>query len=757
MFDPSVRSLVSLGLQKVENSKREENKKIINNVRSSFCSILGADRLIKSHAQQSTPAMTVKTKGKPKGKGKSKPKAQANKPEQADAPPRRSPLSVPTFNHELWTEHSANVAMVMAHPVFKDILQECPSGIISGGDDTDDTGFQAAFNAKQGMVALKKTGRYLSSVNMAWVDPLYISVPDVPLIESSVDAVAAHFMSDATEAMFFTKVEIVLTAAQVDAGNWESKGKWRRTSPEEIMIAWYRCIAKDIVKGAPEETLLLWRHNMVNMPGEFVKVDSEGGIPWRAKQLREDIKATQTLGRTSIQRIFDLQSLRVKHSIQNPKKMSEFYNENLNVNKDTGTEQVTESFCDTAFTIWDRALSIPTVQACILAEEQKREQSLLAGSSKLQLIINKAKSQEHIEFVFEMVVDAGKNATLKADQLSNRQIEGKSPGQNGKGIIDTMVFKKKLLTHLIDVVLAKAEGMYPRTKAKIRESCASFAAFRAAMGYTNGDLPDQTWRAGWPQSADAFMSIVEDFCATANIYIASFEFGVEGSGRSRGSGQVYISVFTKWARDMRLWVVGPAKVMRANFESVVQDAIYHVKHDECIRTAVRAAKAPEDACDTGSLEAALSTFHEALKAEQAKADKDTKEQSAPDEETTTDIAEAPEMTPTDHILKMVQDATGTKLDDEKKGMVAEEESKVRRLVNANLTFATIPKSAKKTVEIISNSPAGKVRGQGGNGSFVGVFVDPSQMGEPATAPHIRAKPINQEVVKVPQFKINALP
>ena len=80
----------------------------------------------------------------------------------------------------------------------------------------------------------------------------------------------------------------------------------------------------------------------------------------------------------------------------------------------------------------------------------------------------------------------------------------------GKGIVDIMLFKKNMRSHLLNVVLPKTE-ISPDIKSVIIETCSTFKKFRDALGHKlNSTVPSQSWRAGWPPSADAFLSLVED-------------------------------------------------------------------------------------------------------------------------------------------------------------------------------------------------------------------------------------------------------
>ena len=62
-----------------------------------------------------------------------------------------------------------------------------------------------------------------------------------------------------------------------------------------------------------------------------------------------------------------------------------------------------------------------------------------------------------------------------------------------------------------------------------------------------------------------------------------------------------------------------------------QDAVFGIEHDDVIRAAVKGSKSPEDACDMGSLAAAIATLDETIL-------KDTQQNQAVDQATVVDEA-----------------------------------------------------------------------------------------------------------------------
>lgn len=78
--------------------------------------------------------------------------------------------------------------------------------------------------------------------------------------------------------------------------------------------------------------------------------------------------------RTTVQRIFDLNNRRFSTDAKmTPERLVQLYEQNLTLNQ--RSEALTLSFCEKAFVIWDRALSDPVIQRCVLAQEAFRQDS----------------------------------------------------------------------------------------------------------------------------------------------------------------------------------------------------------------------------------------------------------------------------------------------------------------------------------------------------------------------------------------------
>ena len=386
-------------------------------------------------------------------------------------------------NAGLWSNHVDNVNTVMEHQLFQDLATQEPVGINAAKGQA--SGGQAVFDVKQAKVALKGSKRYMCSINVAWLNAHYTPCPKVPIMQSSVAAMQEHYFSKPAGFTSKIAVEIPVLANQIDdAAFWQSRGQWRHTSPDEILIAFYAAVAAS-VRNKDVTGIDAWHHHMLTVAAEFIVVDTEADIDWRSVQLREDIQANTTLARTAVQRIWDI-NLRRKSlpGKVTPQQIFELYDAKVK-QAQNNPEQVTLSFCDMAFTVWDRALCEPQVQKIVLEEEALRHGSIFNSVTRLQLIVSKATTQANIIWAFEMLQDLRRSGLLSESMLSNRSLDGKLKDQGGKGLIEAICYKKMLLAHFLGTVLP-ASGLSNTPATLIREACVDVPTFRKKLG-SNGE------------------------------------------------------------------------------------------------------------------------------------------------------------------------------------------------------------------------------------------------------------------------------
>ena len=431
-------------------------------------------------------------------------KAASGGPLDASKLEQKPELSENGINAEIWLKHMQNVQKVMNHPLFANIDSMHPFGISNKEDEV--SGFQEAYDKKKAMIALTKAGKYKCGVNLAWVNTFYASSENVPVMWSSVeDMVRQYFSTPAS-----MPDNLTLVCAFTDLKELDKFGHWKRVSPEELPMAWFHKVAQDIDNNAPDETLIEWRNHMLTTPATLHLVDGLDKIKWMACQIREDIESNVTLARTVVQRIYEIIQKRTELKCESSKELHEMYTKHLRMAKSDAAPS-TKGFIDMALTIWDRALCLPSVSKVVLEEEALRNKSVFNSISKMQMIVQKAKTPARIEWTFQLAFDYKKAGYLTNDAFSLRALEGKVPGANGRGLVDMYICKLELKEYLLTDLLRK-KNLDSKCLATITDVTKSPDSFRQYSGYKSLDavIPDLSWRAGWPTSCDLALGLIED-------------------------------------------------------------------------------------------------------------------------------------------------------------------------------------------------------------------------------------------------------
>ena len=415
------------------------------------------------------------------------------------------PSSVTTgLNADVWIKHRENVETVLQSEMFEGVADRMPLEIDAG--EGVDSGCMAPFNKEQGMAALAKTGRYMCAINLLWVDVYYTASGAVPILWASVEEIQKSYFSKPAGFMKLP-IEIGVFAGQVEKGQFGEFGKWPRVSSEEVVMAWFAAVAADITANKAPSTLKKWLDHLLSTPAAFHLV--KGDMAWFMEQRREDMSTNATLARTTVQRIFDINNRRMQIGAKaTPHQVLALYDAHLTTSEQS--EKIAITFVERAFTLWDRALSKPKIQEVVLAQEALRQKSLFAHSTKLHLLVQKARTDDNIAFVFQLLHDQYLSGILVADMMGTQALEGKQSGSNGKGLVDVWVFKRTLRNYFLDEYMPNKQ-IPQEIKTTIREVCTDFKSFRAKVGYRNSKvLPDLTWKAGWPTSAELMLGLIED-------------------------------------------------------------------------------------------------------------------------------------------------------------------------------------------------------------------------------------------------------
>ncbi len=146
----------------------------------------------------------------------------------------------------------------------------------------------------------------------AWLDLCFLSNPRVPIAWASVETLIARYFSDGPTAVHEQEIEVAILSSTIEGGSFGVKGTWRRTSPDEVVMAIFQHISNRMDRGADDEELTAWLHFMLTCPAAFVKLPSEDDISWGSSRLRENIETNNTLSRTAVQKVFEIAQRRTE-------------------------------------------------------------------------------------------------------------------------------------------------------------------------------------------------------------------------------------------------------------------------------------------------------------------------------------------------------------------------------------------------------------------------------------------------------------
>lgn len=210
------------------------------------------------------------------------------------------------MNANVWMQHRENCQTVFQHRVFETSVRLEPLPMASvqtaAGSMPGGTGYVQPFDLTKCIASLgTENEMYLAGINLAWLDFNYSPTNNIPMAWSTVESIKKHFFHKPT-GFSEVQLEVPVLAAQLDTKELGEFGKWRHTSPTEILMAWVAAVADCINAGASDDDLKPWHNHMLSVPCLFKLVRVESKIEWRAEQLREDFSAKDALARTTVLR-----------------------------------------------------------------------------------------------------------------------------------------------------------------------------------------------------------------------------------------------------------------------------------------------------------------------------------------------------------------------------------------------------------------------------------------------------------------------
>ena len=158
------------------------------------------------------------------------------------------------LNADIWVKHTEHVKCVLEHPCFAGAMASKPLGINLASTENDDleSGFMAVYDEKEAYVALTKRGEYNCAVNLCWVDVLWTPPTKVPIVWASVQELMDYNFK-APGHIPTGALDVGITPHELGNKDWGLPGKWKRISPEEMVMAWFAAVARDIGAGVGED------------------------------------------------------------------------------------------------------------------------------------------------------------------------------------------------------------------------------------------------------------------------------------------------------------------------------------------------------------------------------------------------------------------------------------------------------------------------------------------------------------------------
>eukprot|EP00974_Lingulodinium_polyedra_P072303 6997935-Lingulodinium_polyedra.AAC.1 len=115
-----------------------------------------------------------------------------------------------------------------------------------------------------------------------------------------------------------------------------------------------------------------------------------------------------------------------------------------------GSEPISDSFIEAALKVHKVVFSVPAIANLLLfCDSEYNTNNPFDYIFKIEKIMRRAKGED-MTWVFYALHDAWKYNFLSDSSLSTRAIDGKSPGSNGKGVVEVVIYKKKIRDAFIE-------------------------------------------------------------------------------------------------------------------------------------------------------------------------------------------------------------------------------------------------------------------------------------------------------------------
>ena len=149
---------------------------------------------------------------------------------------------------------------IIDHPVFQNIMEASPLDI-HAGDDANTVGQIQPYSKQEFEQAMRATGGYTCGFNLMGVDPHFSATPGIPLKPAAIDHLVQHYFSEPE----FVPVTVQIAISR--GGDPETLGKsgqLKSFTPEEMRMAIYLAIKRDIDGGEEDDKLMRWRRSLLS-------------------------------------------------------------------------------------------------------------------------------------------------------------------------------------------------------------------------------------------------------------------------------------------------------------------------------------------------------------------------------------------------------------------------------------------------------------------------------------------------------------
>ncbi len=170
--------------------------------------------------------------------------------------------------------------VINGHSLFENISSTEPLPILGTVDSAEDQGVQTPLDQDDFDNAIGSAGLYRCAGNAAWLNIAYRPDPGVPILTTKIDEMIEFWFSEPN--LHFPNQ--IYVAAPSGYKPMEHKGALKSITPCEYIYAFLIKTARDITRGADEETLRRWLGHQCLPSWQFGttgRLQTASESPWR--------------------------------------------------------------------------------------------------------------------------------------------------------------------------------------------------------------------------------------------------------------------------------------------------------------------------------------------------------------------------------------------------------------------------------------------------------------------------------------------